>query len=238
MKHGEAPGRTGKKGPDLVRVACGLVLAGTALILTLSPTSAVVPARARRALAAAMPDAEAPAIPPALPVATSASPSASPAAAPASAVPAAVPVATTPAASPPATTAALASGQPAPVSFDLLGGFEMPRVPPEVRALDGQRVKLEGFVMPMKMAGPRLIAFMLTSFMPGCCFGQEPRLNDWVLVVVSEDLHIKASNLNFATVTGTLAVREVRDKQGELIGLYSMRATEVVATDGSSHHRQ
>lgn len=147
---------------------------------------------------------------------------------------------------PSAAGARLALGEPASppgptgpqaLSFETLGGFSGRDIPRSILALDGQVVRIEGNVLPVKMKGQKLAAFMLTAFVPDCCFGQEPRVNDWVMVGVPPDLNLPAKDLDYAVVTGRLTVKPVKDSTGELIGLFALHATTVTPAEGPTAAR-
>lgn len=125
---------------------------------------------------------------------------------------------------------------PRSLTFETLGAFDPRDVPPAVRALDGQVVRIEGFVMPVKMNGKHLAAFMLMSFVPDCCFAKEPRVNDWVMVGVPAELALSPSGLDYAVVTGRLQVKPVKDATGELAGLFALHASTVTPADGPAVH--
>lgn len=130
----------------------------------------------------------------------------------------------------------VAPAAPRSLTFETLGAFEPNAIPPAVQALDGQVVRIEGFVMPVKMNGKHLAAFMLMSFLPDCCFAKEPRVNDWVMVGAPPELALSPSGLDYAVVTGRLQIKPVKDASGELAGLFALHATEVKPLDGPAVH--
>lgn len=46
----------------------------------------------------------------------------------------------------------------------------VPKYGPDVRALDGQRIKVAGFMMPLEPTGDRQKRFLLTKLPPSCAF--------------------------------------------------------------------
>src|ERR1035441_6259505 len=87
--------------------------------------------------------------------------------------------------------------------FDLLAGFpsEIPDmalpgaeanpkapkrhspVPETIRALDGQKVSVVGFMIPMAMdAKYNVSSFILAESRMTCCYGKTPMLNQWIFV--------------------------------------------------------
>jgi hypothetical protein len=87
--------------------------------------------------------------------------------------------------------------------FDVLGSFEfnspdndappvspaavkasMAQVPDRIKKLDGKRVMVTGYMLPLKMEGNRVTDFLLVSSPMLCCYGVVPRMNDWIVVKV------------------------------------------------------
>lgn len=87
------------------------------------------------------------------------------------------------------------------VGFEVLGGFPFtppaydparpddpvaPRVdeqiPPAIRKLDGAKVIITGYMLPMQMDGGRVSEFLLLRDQTMCCFGAQPQMNEWVVV--------------------------------------------------------
>ena len=136
------------------------------------------------------------------------------------------------------------SGPATSASFEMLSSYEYPMdvydvpvprgpnepdpVPAPVRALSGKRVAIQGYIMPVKMEGPKIAAFLLTAFMPACCFGRAPRVNDWILVTLPKPTELpKGQHAALMNVTGVLTVNERYGKNKALIGMYSMDAEAV-----------
>jgi len=91
------------------------------------------------------------------------------------------------------------------VGFDVLGAFEfsppdtdavpvpdalvqtaMKQVPEKIKRLDGCRVIVTGYMLPLKMNGNRVTEFLLVSSPMLCCYGVVPRMNEWVVVKTLE----------------------------------------------------
>lgn len=69
------------------------------------------------------------------------------------------------------------------VNFDFLGGYRYEGekdIPPTVKELDGKRVEIKGFMLPIDFDGAVVTSFMLMSTQAGCCFGVIPRDNEFV----------------------------------------------------------
>jgi hypothetical protein len=60
----------------------------------------------------------------------------------------------------------------------------MAMIPESIRKLDGQRIFVEGFMLPIGYEKDRLAEFILVRDMPGCCYGGPPNAHEWVKAVV------------------------------------------------------
>jgi hypothetical protein len=56
------------------------------------------------------------------------------------------------------------------------------RVPKKVQALDGQKVRITGFMLPMHLKDGLVTDFLLIRSQLTCCFGVPPAPNEWVVV--------------------------------------------------------
>lgn len=99
--------------------------------------------------------------------------------------------------------------------------------PEEILALDGQRVALEGFMMPLEFSGNKVTAFVLSPYPPGCCFGGMPMLDEWVDVTYTDDEGVDYFAYRVVRVTGELEVGEQLDDWGYVASLYRMRSDKV-----------
>jgi hypothetical protein len=66
------------------------------------------------------------------------------------------------------------SNQPKPGSTD--------GIPGKVRELDGKRVCIEGYMLPMKLNDGLVNEFLLIRSPMVCCYGAIPATNEWVVV--------------------------------------------------------
>lgn len=55
-------------------------------------------------------------------------------------------------------------------------------IPANVRALDGRRVCISGYMLPTKVEAGRVKECLLLRNQMMCCFGRRPELNEWVVV--------------------------------------------------------
>ena len=124
------------------------------------------------------------------------------------------------------------------LGFDLLGSFPftitndpadnsagrpltkpLGAIPPEVKALDGAKVVITGYALPLRMKSGMVTEFLLTRDAGDCCFGESPQVNHWVRV------KMKGAGMDGGyepqAVSGTLRVGEIY-VQGYFTGIYQM----------------
>lgn len=56
------------------------------------------------------------------------------------------------------------------------------QIPDAIRELDGQKVLVSGFMLPMKMEGLETTEFLLVANSMLCCYGVVPPMNQWMVV--------------------------------------------------------
>ena len=134
------------------------------------------------------------------------------------------------------------------VTFDELASFwyeapepeevvENPDFKPEnqfpefVREMDGQKVTLEGYVVPISIEKGRVKAFILSRYVANCCFGMMPELNEWVEVEMPDGKGLDFLPYGTVLTTGTMRVGEVFDEYGYIRSLYRVDAETVVEPD-------
>jgi hypothetical protein len=97
-------------------------------------------------------------------------------------------------------------------------------VPADVKALNGKKVALTGFMLPFEYRLVGASHFALLKSQAGCCFGVAPKLNEWI------DVHMtNMGKLYMDTpvlVLGTLKVGEIRE-YGNLMGLYALQGEKI-----------
>jgi hypothetical protein len=97
-------------------------------------------------------------------------------------------------------------------------------VPDDIKALDGKKVAIMGFMLPFDFNRHGTTHFGLLKSQAGCCFGVAPKLNEWI------DVHLAADDRVFmdtpVLVLGTLKVAEIRE-YGNLMGLYSLKGDKI-----------
>lgn len=59
-------------------------------------------------------------------------------------------------------------------------------IPEAVRKMHGQKVRIEGYMIPLKFEDGKVKTFFLSRYMMGCCFGVLPRANELIEVTMVE----------------------------------------------------
>jgi hypothetical protein len=120
-------------------------------------------------------------------------------------------------------------GQMLVISIRELGNFEYDMIeggtiPPDVRALSGVRVRLNGFMMPLDQAD-NITRFALVPDLFACCYGQPPGIQHTIMVRTP-----KGKALSYfpdeILVEGTLTVEEKREDD-LVVSLFEVECTSV-----------
>jgi hypothetical protein len=123
------------------------------------------------------------------------------------------------------------------ISFALLSDFdyELPdpltspaasqplnEIPAEVKALDGRKVAVRGFMLPLDLDQEGVSQFLLNGSFDMCYFGAPVRMNEWILVTMTGGKKTPFTHLA-TLVHGTIEVgEEVRN--GRVMSLYRLKA--------------
>src|SRR5579883_680429 len=84
--------------------------------------------------------------------------------------------------------------------------------PAEVRALDGRKISITGYMAPLSMNAGRIDAFFLSRGVFRCCFADLPKITDYVRVSMAPGQF--APNADIVRVNGVLEVGEERNSLG------------------------
>jgi len=99
------------------------------------------------------------------------------------------------------------------------------RIPEKLRKLDGQRVRMSGFMLPVKVEGGLATEFLIVRNPLVCCYGMMPAPNEWVCVKAPG----KGVPMQMDTplqFTGTLHVGEIYENDF-FVGVYRLEAEMV-----------
>lgn len=108
-------------------------------------------------------------------------------------------------------------------------------LPNDIRQLDGQRVEVRGYLVPLETNGDRVVSFVLVRDQMMCCFGKVPAPNEWILVSLSPSFPVQISLApdRPICVTGVLQAR-VEEEKGVILSIYWMQAEKVLEVQGTS----
>ncbi|MBI3876257.1 MAG: DUF3299 domain-containing protein [Verrucomicrobia bacterium] len=94
------------------------------------------------------------------------------------------------------------------------------QIPATVRGLNGKKVALKGFMLPLRVEGGLITELLIMRDQSQCCYGVTPRINEWVSVKMTGK-GVKPIMDVPITLFGKLNVGEMREN-GYLVGIYAM----------------
>ena len=83
------------------------------------------------------------------------------------------------------------------------------RIPQSIHALNGAKVTLQGFIIPIEFKNGKSAKFILAKDRVNCCFGEMARMNEWVFVTMKPGTSACVNKDELVTVSGTLEVGEL-----------------------------
>lgn len=100
-------------------------------------------------------------------------------------------------------------------------------IPARIQALNGKKVRIDGFMIPYDQASMRVSEFMLVASYDACGFGDMPTgLTDWVSVAMPEGKFANYTT-NPVVAAGQFEVGEEFDKDGFVTSVYRLHADSV-----------
>jgi len=155
--------------------------------------------------------------------------------------PPAAPAAAAPATPVPAVPAApAASDKFESTSFDELAGFACAayasdakakyEIPAKVLALNGKRIVIDGYMMPLQYEAGGARKFLLMRFKFGCCYAVAPKINEWIEVTMEGGSVADYMPDTIASVWGVLDIKE-EQRDGVASGLYKIKASRSELTE-------
>jgi hypothetical protein len=107
--------------------------------------------------------------------------------------------------------------------------MEQNKLPEDVKALNGKKVAIGGFMMPVKVDDENTVTqFALNGNYDACFYGAPTQIDDWVVVQMKDGKKAPFTHKPI-TIYGTLEVGE-EYQDGELVSVFRMQA-DAVATD-------
>ena len=114
------------------------------------------------------------------------------------------------------------------VTWATLRGYEyqedLQGVPESIRALDGQRVTMAGFLLPLYEFDD-IKEFNLVASHWSCCFGVPPGINGWVYVHLAKGQKGLKNSTDPLKIVGTFHVREHKEA-GYVVSIYTIDDAE------------
>ena len=96
---------------------------------------------------------------------------------------------------------------------------------PVVNSLDGQRVKLPGFVVPLEMDAESINEFLLVPYYGACIHVPPPPTNQTVYVIAPSGHPFEGELFDTVWVTGELTVEKYSNDMGD--AGYRLRASSI-----------
>lgn len=101
-------------------------------------------------------------------------------------------------------------------------------IPTQMKAYDGRRVSVSGFILPLRTRKGLVTEFLLLRDQGACCFGARAQINHFIRV--THPGGIKVGEPVPWRVSGTIRVGEIYI-QGYLTGIYQLQAETVVEVE-------
>lgn len=98
-------------------------------------------------------------------------------------------------------------------------------IPPKILELDGKKVAVKGFLLPLKQAEGFTTEFLLLKDQSMCCFGMSPKVNEWIQVQMPGK-GVPARKDELVVLCGTLHVGEFKHSQ-QLAGVYRLEGDKL-----------
>ena len=100
-------------------------------------------------------------------------------------------------------------------------------IPDEVKQIDGKKVAITGFMLPIDVDKGKVKRFLLLKSTMSCCFGVAPRINEVIYVESSKKEKIQTVMDMPITVFGKLSVGQQFREDLMLMGVYQLELDEV-----------
>ncbi len=104
------------------------------------------------------------------------------------------------------------------------------QIPDFVRKHDGKKIAITGFMLPTKFKDGKVTEFLLMKDQSGCCFGAMPRINEWIIVKMTQGGIPPLMDIPL-TLVGQFKVGEVFE-EGYLSGIYQLAGEQLLEVKG------
>jgi hypothetical protein len=109
---------------------------------------------------------------------------------------------------------------PQPIATDKPPPDVLAQVPAAIRKLDGKKVVLTGYMLPLRLEDGLVTEFFFLSSPTACCYGIIPEVNEWMLVKMRKEGLPPMQDVPLF-LAGRLHVR-ARWDEGYLVGIYDL----------------
>lgn len=111
---------------------------------------------------------------------------------------------------------------------DVEDGENIPdQIPESVKKLNGRKVSIRGFMLPVTQKDGRVTEFLLLKDQSMCCYGTMPQMNEWVHVIMTPGQSAPMVWDIPITVFGKFEVGEVFEN-GVLMTIYRLRFEKLI----------
>jgi len=110
------------------------------------------------------------------------------------------------------------------------GEVKKDQIPDYVRELDEKKISITGFMLPTKFKDGKVTELLLMKDQSGCCFGAMPRINEWIIVKMTNGGVPPLMDMPL-TFVGKLKVGEVFE-EGYLAGIYQLEGEKLLDVKG------
>jgi len=104
------------------------------------------------------------------------------------------------------------------------------QIPDSVRKFDAKKISITGFMLPTKFKDGKVTEFLLMKDQSGCCFGAMPRINEWIIVKMTQGGIPPLMDIPL-TLVGQFKVGEVFE-EGYLSGIYQLDGEKLLEVKG------
>lgn len=104
------------------------------------------------------------------------------------------------------------------------------QIPDYVRVLDQKKIAITGFMLPTKFKNGKVTEFLLMKDQSGCCFGAMPRINEWIIVKMTQGGIPPLMDVPL-TLVGNFKVGEIFE-EGYLSGIYQLDGERMMDVKG------
>jgi hypothetical protein len=104
---------------------------------------------------------------------------------------------------------------------------QLDRIPKTIVSLDGKKIAIQGFMIPIDFQDGGTNHFILMRSIPACLYCQRPEINSWVDVQITGGKRVPYVDTPL-TVAGTIDIGPEFAKGGYVVSLYRLAAERVI----------